>query len=66
MKYHVKRHDFIHFRKTNILYIYFNNTQKWCGVVYELNPIFFDFVDDFLHYVTHSNNHFLSGGGWTN
>jgi hypothetical protein len=33
-------------------------------VVYELNPTFFDFVDDFLRYVTHSNKHFLHRGGW--
>jgi len=40
-------------------------TQQWCGVVYELNPTFFDLIDDFLHYVTHSSKHFFCGGGWT-
>jgi hypothetical protein len=65
MKYNVEMHNFIHLRKANISYIYCNNTQQWCGVVYELNPIFFDFVDDLLHYVTHSNKLFLCKGGWT-
>ncbi len=49
MKYHVGMHDFIHLGKVNILYICYNNTQEWCNVVYELNPTFFDFIDDFVH-----------------
>ncbi len=65
MKYHVKMHDFIHLGKANTWYIYCNNMQQWCGVVYELNPTFFDFVDDFLHHITHSSKHFYHGGGWT-
>jgi hypothetical protein len=28
-------------------------------VVFELNPTFFDFIDDFLHYVTHLSKRFL-------
>ncbi len=65
MKYHVEMHDFIHLGKANTWYIYFNNMQQWRGVVYELNPTFFDFVDDFLHYITQSSKRFFGGGGWT-
>jgi hypothetical protein len=65
MKYHVEMHDFIHLTKMNTLYICYNNMQQWCGVVYELNPTFFDFIDNFLHFVTHSNKRFLHGGGST-
>ncbi len=49
----------------NTSYIYCKNTQQWCGVFYELNPTFFDFIDDFLHYVTHLNKRFFYLGGWT-
>jgi hypothetical protein len=45
MKYHVGMHDFICVGKVNTSYICCNNTQQWCGVVYELNSTFFDFVD---------------------
>ncbi len=65
MKYHVGMHDFICLGKANTSYIYCNNMQQWCGVVYELNLAFFDFVDDFLHYVTHLNKHFFRESGWT-
>jgi hypothetical protein len=46
-------HDFIHLGKVNTSYICCNNMQQCCGVVYELNPNFFDFIDEFLHYVTY-------------
>jgi hypothetical protein len=59
MKYHVEMHDFIRIGKANTLYICCNNMQQWCGVVYELNPTFFDFVNDFLNYFTHSNKCFV-------
>ncbi len=65
MKYHAGMHDFIHLGEANTSYICCNNTQQWCGVVYELNPTFLDFIDDFLHYVTHLNMCFFHGGGWT-
>ncbi len=65
MKYHGGMHDFIRLGKVNTSYIYYNNMQQWCDVVYGLNPTFFDFIDDLLHYVTHSNKHFFCGGGWT-
>jgi hypothetical protein len=31
------------------------------GVVYELNPIFFDFIDDFLRYVFYVRANELEG-----
>jgi hypothetical protein len=65
MKYHVGMHDFMQPGKANTSYIYCNNMQQWCGVVYELNPNFFDFIDDLLHYVIHSNKCFFLGGRWT-
>jgi len=65
MKYHAEMHDYICIGKVNTSYICCNNAQQWSGVVYKLNPTFFDFVDDLLHYVTHSNKHFLRGGGGT-
>jgi len=65
MKIYVEMHDFIQLRYANISYIYCSKIQQWCGVVYELNSTFFDFVDDFLHYVTHLNKHFFRGVGWT-
>ncbi len=65
MKYHARMHDFICLGKAYTSYIYWNNTQQWCGVVYELNPTFFDFINDFLHYVTHLNKRFFRGDGWT-
>ncbi len=46
------------------LYICCNHTQQWFGMVYELNSTFFDFIDDFLHYVAHLSNHFLCEGKW--
>jgi len=54
MKDRVKMHDFIFFGKANTSYIYYNQTQQWCDMVYELNPIIFYFINDFLH-----------GGEWT-
>jgi hypothetical protein len=54
-----------HLGKVNTSYIYRNNRKQWCGVVYDLNPTFFEFVDDFLHYVIHLSKRFLCGGGWT-
>jgi hypothetical protein len=47
--------------KLNTLYICCNNKQQLYGVVYESNPTFFDFIDDFLHYVTHSSKCFFVG-----
>ncbi len=64
MKCHVGMHDFICLGKVNTSYRCCNNTQQWCGVVDELNPVFFNFIDDLLHYVTHLSKHFLRGGGW--
>ncbi len=64
MKYHAKMHDFICIGKANTSYICCNNMQQWCGVVYELEPTFFYFIDDFLHYVTHLSKRFLCECGW--
>jgi len=64
MKNHVGMHDFAYFEKVNTLYICCNHLQQWCGMVYELNPTLFDFIDDFLLYVTHLSKHFFYEGKW--
>jgi hypothetical protein len=40
-------------------------SSSGCGMVYELNPTFLNFIDDFLHYVTHPIKHFFHGDEWT-
>ncbi len=34
----------------------------WCGMVNELNPTFFYFIDDSLHYITHLGKGYFCGG----
>ncbi len=61
LKNYVRMHDHLPWKGKYFIHL-LQNTQQWCGVVYELNPTFFNFNGGFLHYVTHSNKHFLHGG----
>ncbi len=64
LKNHIKMHDHLPFQGKYFVHL-LQNMQQWCGMVYELNPTFFDFNGDFLHYVTHLNKCFFHGGEWT-
>jgi hypothetical protein len=57
-------HDHLPWKGKYLIHL-LQNMQQWCGVVYELNPTFFDFNGEFLHYVTHLNKRFFHGGQWT-